>query len=420
LVSGDRLLKAAVLVSSLLFLLAAATAIAQLAWSDRIARHGGCGFDGYYYCLMLKGGLVPAPFSRRILLPFLARHVSTDSLAGFWAVDVVSLAGATLIAMYVAWRLRTAAGSGTTLVYRAVPALLVGATFLLARNTFHIVATYPALSDPLALLLLVAAVGLVAVPAQPSTRLLLIPVCFLAPLAREELAPVLVLALALAVAMRLLKWPFAVGAVAASVAGAAYAFHQPNSGGAGLCLTRHGTYVACPESLQSTLRFWLDWDFGSWHGFARFGVMLLLGVGPFVLALGLLRDTSWNRRSALWIAAVAGIFTAVSAFGGGDTDRILTPAGLLLAIAVTVAASERPRALLALCVVVVAYAVQQEPFHAVSGDQNAWLTFYGLRSTAFSSVIHNGLIPSLIALPLAFVALVLVRSTDDVLAGKTG
>src|SRR5207248_9528406 len=114
------------------------------------------------------------------------------------------------------------------------------------------------------------------------TRLLLIPVCFLAPLAREEIALVLALALVLAAIMRLLPWPLALAAAGGSAAGAAYAFHQPNSGGAGLCLTRHSIYVPCPESVQSTLRFWLDWDFGSWNGFLRFAVMLMLAFGPFV------------------------------------------------------------------------------------------------------------------------------------------
>jgi hypothetical protein len=57
----------------------------------------------------------------------------------------------------------------------------------LARNGFDIIATFPALSDPLGLLLL-SAVALVVTPAIHSTRLLPIPMCFLAPLAREDLA----------------------------------------------------------------------------------------------------------------------------------------------------------------------------------------------------------------------------------------
>jgi hypothetical protein len=412
LLSGDRLLKAAVVLSSSLFVFSAAAAIGQLAWSDRIDRRNGCGFDGYYYCLMLKGEVVPKPFSRRILLPFLAKHVSTDSLAGFWLVNVLCLVGVTLVVMYVAWRLRPVALAHAPVAYHIVPPLLIGAAFLLARNTFHIVATYPVLSDPLGLLLLAGAVALVVAPALPSTRLLLIPVCFLAPLAREELAVVLGLALVLAALMRLLPWLVALVASGATAAGAAYAFHQPNSGGAGVCLTRHNTYVPCPESIQSTLRFWLDWDFGSWNGFLRFGVMLLLAFGPFVFLVATLRDKTWNRRPALWIAAVAVIFTAVAAIGGGDTDRILTPAGLLLALAVVVSGSRTGKALLGLALVVAAYAVQQEPVRAVSGNPTDWLTFFGLRVSPLSSVIRNGLIPSLIALPLAVAGFMLVRSRE--------
>jgi hypothetical protein len=410
--SRDWVLKAAVVLSSLLFVLSAAAAIAQLAWSDRIDRRGGCGFDGYYYCLMLKGDVAPKPFSRRILLPFLARHVSTDSLAGFWLVNVLSLVALTLLAMFVAWRLRPVVSSHAHVAFGVVPPLLVGAAFLLARNSFHITATYPVLSDPLGLLLLVSAVALVVVPALPSTRLLLIPVCFLAPLAREELAGVLVLALVLAGLMRLLPWWVALAASGSSAAGAAYAFHQPNSGGAGLCSTGQNTFVQCPESVQSTLRVWLDADFGSWNGLLRFGVMVLLAFGPFVFLLATLRDETRNRRLALWIAGVAAIFTGVSAFGGGDTDRILTPAGLLLALAVVVGGGRSGKALLGLVVLVAAYGLQQEPFHAVSRDPAAWLGFFGLRVTALSSVVHNGLIPSLIALPLAVAGFLLVRSRE--------
>jgi hypothetical protein len=410
LLRGDHLLRATVALSVLLFVVSAAAAIGQLAWSDRIDRRDGCGFDGYYYCLMLKGTAVPTPFSRRVLLPSLAKQVSTDTLAGFWVVNVLSLVGVVVIAMYVAWRLRPVAGDNAPAAYRIVPPLLVGAAFLLARNTFHIVATYPALSDPVALLLLMGAVALVVTPALPSTRLLLVPVCFLAPLARVELVGILSLALVLAALMHMLPWLLALAASGAGAVGAAYAFHQPNAGGAGVCLTRHNTYVACPESIQSTLRFWLDWDFGSWNGFLRFGVMLILALGPFVFLLGMLRERTWNGRSALWIAGVAAIFTAVSIFGGGDTDRILTPAGLLLALAVLVSGGRSGKALLGLAVVVAAYAVQQEPFYAVSGEPTAWLTFFGLRVTTLSSVVDNGLIPSLIALPLAVAGYMLLRS----------
>ena len=76
--------------------------------------------------------------------------------------------------------------------------------------------------------------------------------------------------------------------------------------------------------------------------------------------------------------------------------------------------------MLGLAVVVAAYAVQQEPFHAVSGDSTAWLTFFGLRVTTFSSVIDNGLIPSLIMLPLAVAGYFLLRSGDGVAIRKEG
>jgi hypothetical protein len=310
--------------------------------------------------------------------------------------------------MYVAWRLgRTAAEPEPA--YALVPPLLAGAVFLLARNSFHLIATYPALSDPLALLMLMGAVALVVTPVLPTTRLLLVPLCFLAPLSREELAPVLGLGLVLAAAMRLVPSALAVAGVAASAAGAAFAFHQPSSGSAGLCPTRHSTYVPCPESVTSTLRFWLDWDFGNWNGMLRFTAMVALAFGPFVLFLGPLRRALANDRPALWIAVVAAIFTAVVIFGGGDTDRILTPAGLLVALAVMLAARGSGAALLGLGVAVAAYAVQQEPLHAVDGDPIQWLTFFGLRVTGVSSVVRYAVVPSLVAVPIGIAGLLVVR-----------
>jgi hypothetical protein len=148
--------------------------------------------------------------------------------------------------------------------------------------------------------------------------------------------------------------------------------------------------------------------------------MLMLALGPFVFLLGTLRDKKGNGGFALWIVSVATLFLAISGFGGGDTDRILTPAGLLLALALIVGGSRSPKALLGLAVVVAAYAVQQEPLYAVSGDPTAWLEFFGLRVTTVSSVIHNGLIPSLIALPLAVGGFMLLRSRRGVMIRRQG
>jgi hypothetical protein len=407
LLSRFRQLEAALVVALLVFVVAAGTAIGQLVWSARIRAFNGCGFDGYFYCAMLKGTVVPKPFNRRILLPFLAKQVDTNGLAGFWVVNLLSLVAATLLAMYVAWRLRPLAGAQAPVAYRVVPPLLVGAAFLSARNTFHLIATYPALTDPLGLLLLVGAVALVVCPVLPSTRLLLIPVCFLAPLAREQLAVVLVLALLLAGAMRLLPWLQTLAAAGATVAGGAFALHQPHKG-VSQCVKNELVVVPCPQSIGSTFRFFVDVDFGSWSGFFRFGVMLLLALGPFVFLVGTFHAKAWRSRFALWIVGVAAIFTAVSILGGGDTDRIVTPAGLLLALALVISVGRSPTALLGLVFVFVAYFVQQEPFRAVSGESTAWLAFYGLRVTALRSVVDNGLAPTLIALPLVLVSLLLL------------
>lgn len=391
LLNDRHCLQAALAISSVLLALSAVAAIGQLVWSQRIRIYGGCGWDGYFYCAMLRGGTVPEPFNRRILLPFLAKHVETNGLAGFWVVNILSLIMATIVGMYIAWRLRPLEGTRAFAAWGMVPPLLVGAAFLSARNSFHILATYPALSDPLALLLLLSVVALVVLPVIPSTRLLLVPLCFLAPLSREQLAPVLFLALVLAAAMHLVPWLPALVGAAAAVAGGTYAFNQPHSGPS--------------QSTTTTLRLWLDQDFGSWQGFLRFSVMLFLAFGPFVLLSGTIRARGRTRPPVLWLAAVAVIFTAVSAFGGGDTDRILFPAGLLLALAVVVACSASARGLLAISVIGAAYFVQQEPLHAVSGDPAQWLRFFGLRVTTLDTVVKNGLVPSLIALPIAVVGL---------------
>ena len=391
------------MLSSLVFAVAATAAVGQLALSDRIARSNGCGFDGFYYCAMVRGEIVSEPFNRRVLLAFLVGKVDADGLAGFWAVSIASLVAATAIAMMVAWRLRVA----TRLLVFVSP-LVVGAAFLLARNTFHLTATYPALSDALGLVLLMAAVALVVLPMDPSTRLLLVPVAFLAPLAREQLAVVLPLGFLLAARLRLLSWPFALGSTAATVAGGVLAFTRP-SAGTGFCLTPEQTYVACPDTVGGTLRFWLKWDFGSSGGLLRFLVMVALGLGSFLLALGILRFSGPNAGRARWIAAVATLFAVVSVFGGGDTDRVLMPAGLLLVLAVAIGVGRNPVALLALAILVTAYAIQQEPFAAVGGSDHAWLEFFGLRTTTTDAVIRHGLVPTLVALPVAVAGFVVLR-----------
>jgi hypothetical protein len=409
----ERALNTALLLSALLFLATAAAAAAQLVSSPRINRDGGCGFDGYYYCAMLKGAVVPTPFNRRILLPFLASHIDANGLAGFWVVNVASLIAATAIAMYAALRLRPVAGARSAPVaYTLLPPLLIGAVFLSARNNFHILATYPALSDPLGLLLLVSVIALVVTPVLPSTRLLLLPLCFLAPLQRTELALVLSLALVLAAALRMMPWLLAVAASVAGAGGSLVAFQQPDAG-PGQCLNAHGAIVTCPASVPNTLRFWLDYDFGSWTGFFRFFVMLVLGLGPFVLLLGKLRGAPWNRLAGLWLVGIAAVYVAVVVFAGGDTDRLLTPAALLLALAAVITAGRSGKVWLGLTLVVLAYAVQQDPLQIVSGDPTAWLQFFGLRVTEISSVVRNGLVPSLIALPIALAGALLVRPNVD-------
>jgi hypothetical protein len=186
--------------------------------------------------------------------------------------------------------------------------------------------------------------------------------------------------------MRLLPWAVSLGAAGAAVAGGLYAFSRPHSGGG--------------QSLSETIRTWVDQDFGSWNGFLRFGLMVLLALGPFVLAAVALHAELESSKPALWIVAVAAIFTGISVFAGGDTDRILTPAGLLLGLAVVVAGSGTEAGLLGLGLLVAAYAVQQEPIRSVSGEPQAWLSFFGLRVTTTSSVIGNGLVPTIVALPL--------------------
>ena len=393
--------KAAVVLSGSLFGLAAAAATSQLLGSERISINGGCGWDGEFYCAMLKGTVVPEPYSRRILLPFLARQVSADTLTGFWVVNVLSLAAVTILAMYIAWKLRPEE-LRASLDAGLVPPLAVGAAFLSARNSFHIIATYPALTDALGLLLLVGAIALVVLPVPPRARWVLIPICFLAPLSREQLAAVLAGALVLAGLMRLLPWLTALSALAASLLGGALALRQPHLGGA--------------QPLRGTVKYWLDHDFGSWQGFFRFIVMVMLAFGPFLLVLGLARG--WNR-TALWIVSVAAIFTAISLFAGGDTDRILTPAGLLIVLAASISVTKNERALLGLALLVAAYAVQQAPFARVGGDPVAWLTFFGLRVTTIDSVVHNGLVPLLIGLPIAVAGFILLLAGGRQRSGPT-
>jgi hypothetical protein len=247
--------------------------------------------------------------------------------------------------------------------------------------------------------------SLVALPLLPSTRLLLAPICFLAPVTREQLSAVLVLALVLATALRLITWRIALVGAAGAVAGGLYAFSRPHTG--------------VGQSLVHTLRVWLEQDFGSWDGFFRFATMVFLALGPFLLLVVQIQRRPFRTRSTLWLTGVAAIFVAVSIFNGGDTDRILFPAGLLIAVAAAVSV-RGAKGLTGLAVIVGAYGVQQQPWHAVSGDPTSWLTFFGLRLTTTDAVVHHALVPSLVALPIAILGLLLVRSARNDLRRSIG
>lgn len=375
----------------------------QVIVSRTINVNQGCGYDGAVYCQMFYGQAGAEPFGRRILAPILARLLSANPLVGFRILDVLVVAGTMAVAVaLVLWSTRTRAAAGRT--DRVIAVLITLSVLLVTRNLLRFDLSYPVITDPLALfLLLLAAYGLLRLHQSRWFVLVAVVGAFLAPLAREIFG-IGIIGGAVAVFLFHRKtWPRAAIVAAAAAGGTVLAFVQVPSSSTG--------------GVVSVMEGWVVSDFGSASGLIRFATMLLIGLGYFWIPF------LWKRfRNRLeppeWVLlATAAVLFAASVFGGGDTDRIVMPVGILLTLAIARIATRDGTTALGLVFLAAAYFITEFPFTVVGSGADDWIGFFSLRDTPLINLENNGIVPVLLAVPLA-VAGVLIVALGDALGER--
>ena len=363
-------------------------AVAGLAWqaatATRIVVGSGCGYDGLQYCQMAAGQGAIEPFSRRILLPGIVTQLGLSGPDGFALVNAIVLVACLGAFLYLCgvhasnWRHPASA---------AVVAIGV-LTFLGDRNTIHLYLSYPVLTDFLALLFLLVGCGaLIKTQGDARWSLIAAGAAFAGALTRENLA-VVIMATAVGLAvMGNLRWRTVLPILAAGTAGTLIAFAQPS-------------LTSAPQPLVDVITGWIAADLGSLDGLLRFVVMVALGLGPFVGACVAWRRPIWRDGPCRIMAVMAIIYAGVSIFDGGDTDRILMPAGILLAACTLRLHSLGVVRLRPLLLFVGAWWIWQLPFVVVGGDSASWIGFWALRVAPVSDVLTFGLAPILVGLLL--------------------
>lgn len=356
----------------------------QLVTTRVLEANSGCGFDGANYCQMFFGRSVPLPYQRLILAPWVASFLSPEPVTAFRILSTFCLVGIVLLVggLIVTGKHRIDLASTATVIVSAL------AVVALNRNLLHLSLTYPVLTDYLALVLMLS--GLLA--ALRMDRSVTAPVvalssALLAPLARETMGFAFLGAAVVGFMTHSgklrLRWA-AIGA--AALAGTFFAFQRGGSGSV---------------SVLSVTWSWVLEDFTKWEGAARFACMLVIALGFFWLPLLRPAFRKLLAREEWVLLGAAAAYAAVSVFGGGDTDRILMPAGILLLIVagrVTLRARHWVPSFLFLCV---AFILAQAPFTIVGVTDNAWISFFALRVAPWSDFLANGAAPVLLALPFA-------------------
>ncbi len=381
--------------AALVLLVAVGSAAFQLLTAVRIDLRAGCGGDGGQYCLMAAGQLAVEPFSRRILLPDLVRGLGLLGADGFAVVNAVVLA-ATLVTFVVLCVAGVRAQSGRGSL-RSLVIALAALVFLGNRNTLHLYLTYPVLTDFLALLeLFIGCLALIATRGDTRWIWVVASAAFAGAITRENVPVILTLSALLVCAIDRRPWRTVVPIAVASAVGLWIAFSQPTAS------VEH-------ESVIGVVSRWIGLNFGDPDMFFRFVVMILLGLGPLGIAAA-----AWWRRirrddASRVFAVTAIVFIAVSLLSGGDTDRILMPAGLLLAACVLRLVEPQAVGLVPTLLIVAAGWVWQLPFVVIAADATAWFSFWALRVAPLADVVKYGLVPVVVGTPLLAAGLLVQR-----------
>jgi len=128
-------------------------------------------------------------------------------------------------------------------------------------------------------------------------------------------------------------------------------------------------------------------------------LMLSLGCFPIFLARKSVRLALTPPDTSILVSAIC--LFLVSVFGGGDTDRILMPVGILFVLVAgrIVIRSEELSNGFVFCAI--QFVISQSSTMITSSDHLSFLRYVGLRYLEFSGVITNGLKPIMEGLYIA-------------------
>ena len=349
-----------------LALLALAASVFQVVKAEVIMLNDGCGWDGDMYCQMAAGEVVWEPYSRRVLVPWLASVVAPgdDPLIGFRVVNTLAVVGLAVAACLLHHVL---VGRGRDAWAWAAIASLV----LLNPWTLHVLLTYPALTDVPAAAFVVAWAATVLRPGRWWDVGGIVALVGLA-LTREHWAAVAIVAAVLAVPLRLRRARWAALTAVVGAVCMAFVLSRPTSREAG--------------PFSAVFETWLQESTSSPQHAVRLAFMVATGLG-LLAVVPFLRPRVLLHRPTTWVCLLALGNVAVSLFAGGDTDRILMPSGVLLLCAGTAVVAREPRLLLTWSLLALATVVTWHPFATPGPEPGSWLTYFGLRVTDLDQVM---------------------------------
>ncbi len=312
--------------------LALATALAST------HRTVACAFaDGESYCEMAAGNRGADPFSRRPLVPLVARaigrvfNLSTgDSFRIVTAGGLLLLAGA--IYFLTSALVRHCCATSANRHAIAAAAVLL---WLTVPQPVRAWLMTPVLFDPVGSALLTAWLVLLVIPQRPALRFLQAFLVIAAALTRESTATLVIVACAAAVVSGVRSRRDVMPSVVAALLGLVVALIQPSQSFAAR-FPYHWQYRGTFGEISYNLRHWLHDPLGIARG-------LMIGIGSGAIALS---PTIWRQvRSKFGTTAQDSAFLMVMAvvtvaallqalFGGSDLGRLSSVAAPMLCIAV--------------------------------------------------------------------------------------
>jgi len=232
-------------IAVMLFISAALGIVYQAIFSVRVGAYEAIS-QTLPYLQMYDGATPWTPFSRRPLVPFLARQVPETGFAqslevpafvGFAVVNFLFL-GVALIAVIAIWRflaLTSVNGWSTAPTQSRVAAIIgllcVLTVFLINGYTFRLNFSWPAWTDIAAMSLMASAVALALWSAK---KMWLVPimwgVCLLLPLTREITVPQMMAFFIFGSFLGLIRWLPTIGALVAMSLSTFFALSLPSTG----------------------------------------------------------------------------------------------------------------------------------------------------------------------------------------------